>query len=138
MRDMIEAVQLSHWELLLLFLLLVFIAGFFLEWISILLIFVPLFMPFIHEAWAANGYGAFFNPVWFCMLLLVMVQSSYLTPPMAPAIFYLRGIAPPEITLRHMYKGVVPFLVIQVIALLIVMAFPQTALWLPDQLLGFD
>ena len=57
---------------------------------------------------------------------------------MAPAIFYLRGIAPPEITLRHMYKGVVPFLVIQVIALLIVMAFPQTALWLPDQLLGFD
>ncbi len=138
MREMIEAVQLSHWELLLLFLLLVFIAGFFLEWISILLIFVPLFMPFIHEAWAANGYGAFFNPVWFCMLLLVMVQSSYLTPPMAPAIFYLRGIAPPEITLRHMYKGVVPFLFIQVIALLIVMAFPQTALWLPDQLLGFD
>lgn len=138
MREMIEAVQLSHWELLLLFLLLVFIAGFFLEWISILLIFVPLFMPFIHEAWAANGYGAFFNPVWFCMLLLVMVQSSYLTPPMAPAIFYLRGIAPPEITLRHMYKGVVPFLVIQVIALLIVMAFPQTALWLPDQLLGFN
>ncbi len=138
MRDMIEAVQLSHWQLLLLFLLLVFIAGFFLEWISILLIFVPLFMPFIHEAWAASGYGAFFNPVWFCMLLLVMVQSSYLTPPMAPAIFYLRGIAPPEITLRHMYKGVVPFLVIQVIALLIVMAFPQTALWLPDQLLGFD
>ncbi len=137
MRDMIDAVQLGPWELLFLFLLLIFIAGFFLEWISILLIFVPLFMPFMRDAWAAGGYGAYFDPVWFCMLLLIMIQSSYLTPPMAPAIFYLRGIAPPEITLKHMYKGVVPFLFIQVIALAIVMAFPQLALWLPDQLLGF-
>ncbi|MEX0923939.1 MAG: TRAP transporter large permease subunit [Rhodovibrionaceae bacterium] len=137
MRDLIEAVQLGPWELLILFLLMVFIAGFFLEWISILLIFVPLFMPFMRDAWAAANYGAFFDPVWFCMLLLIMIQSSYLTPPMAPAIFYLRGIAPPEITLSHMYKGVMPFLVIQVIALAIVMSFPQTALWLPDQLLGF-
>lgn len=137
MRDTIEAVQLGPWALLIIFLLMVFIAGFFLEWISILLIFVPLFMPFIREAWALGGYGPFFDPVWFCMLLLIMIQSSYLTPPMAPAIFYLRGIAPAEITLRHMYKGVVPFLVIQVIALAIVMAFPQLALWLPDQVLGF-
>jgi tripartite ATP-independent transporter DctM subunit len=138
MRDLLGAVDLGPWALLLLFLLLVFIAGFFLEWISILLIFVPLFMPFINDAWAATGYGAYFDPVWFCMLLLIMIQSSYLTPPMAPAIFYLRGIAPKEITLKHMYKGVVPFLFIQAIALGIVMAFPETALWLPDQLLGFD
>ncbi len=138
MRDLIDAVQLGPWELLILFLVLIFIAGFFLEWISILLIFVPLFMPFIREAWAASGYGGYFDPVWFCMLLLIMIQSSYMTPPMAPAIFYLRGIAPPEITLRQMYKGVVPFLVIQIIALMIVMAFPQLALWLPDQLLGFN
>ena len=66
-----------------------------------------------------------------------MIQTSYLTPPMAPAIFYLRGVAPPEITLRHMYAGVVPFIVIQVIALIIVAAFPELALWLPEQLLGF-
>jgi len=138
MRDMIEVVNFGPWELLVLFLLLVFIAGFFLEWISILLIFVPLFMPFIRDAWAASSYGSYFDPVWFCMLLLIMIQSSYLTPPMAPAIFYLRGIAPPEITLRDMYWGVVPFLVIQVIALAIVMAFPGLALWLPDQLLGFN
>lgn len=138
MRDLIGAVDLGPWALLFLFLALVFIAGFFLEWISILLIFVPLFMPFINDAWAATGYGAYFDPVWFCMLLLIMIQSSYLTPPMAPAIFYLRGIAPKEITLKHMYRGVVPFLVIQVIALGVVMAFPETALWLPDQLLGFN
>jgi TRAP-type mannitol/chloroaromatic compound transport system permease large subunit len=78
-----------------------------------------------------------FDPVWFCMLLLIMIQTSYLTPPMAPAIFYLRGIAPPEMTLRHMYVGVVPFLFIQMIALVIVMLFPETALWLPEQVLGF-
>ena len=72
------------------------------------------------------------------MLLLIMIQTSYLTPPMAQAIFYLRGVAPPAITLRHMCAGVIPFIVIQIIALVIVAAFPQTALWLPNQLLGFN
>lgn len=130
MRDTIGALELSPAMLLVIFLLLVFIAGFFLEWISILLIFVPIFMPFIRD------FG--FEPVWFCMLLLVMIQTSYLTPPMAPAIFYLRGVAPESITLRNMYAGVVPFIVIQLIALGIVAAFPQTALWLPSQVLGFN
>jgi TRAP-type mannitol/chloroaromatic compound transport system permease large subunit len=115
--------------LLLLFLALIFLAGFFLEWISIILIFVPIFMPFV----VAAG----FDPVWFCMLVLLMIQTSYLTPPMAPAIFYLRGVAPPEITLRHMYLGVVPFIVLQFATMAIVMAFPQLVLWLPSQLLGF-
>jgi TRAP-type mannitol/chloroaromatic compound transport system permease large subunit len=129
MRDLIEAVNLGPWALLFLFLALVFVAGFFLEWISILLIFVPLFMPFVLQ----SG----FDSVWFCMLILMMIQTSYLTPPMAPAIFYLRGVAPGSITLMQMYKGVIPFIVIQIIALGIVIAFPQTALWLPDQVLGF-
>jgi len=130
MRDLLDAVNLGPWGMLLLFLAIVFIAGFFLEWISILLIFVPLFMPFV--------VGAGFDPLWFCMLILVMIQTSYLTPPMAPAIFYLRGISPPEITLQQMYRGVLPFIGLQVIALAIVMAFPETATWLPDQLLGFN
>lgn len=129
MRDMIGVVDLGPWGLLALFLALVFVAGFFLEWVSILLIFVPLFMPFVRS----GG----FDPVWFCMLLLIMIQTSYLTPPMAPAIFYLRGIAPPEIALRHMYRGVAPFLAIQMVVLGIVMTFPETALWLPRQMLGF-
>lgn len=129
MRDLIGGLDLSPGMLLVIFLALVFIAGFFLEWISILLIFVPIFMPFVRDLG--------FEPVWFCMLLLIMIQTSYLTPPMAPAIFYLRGVAPREISLRHMYSGVVPFIVIQLIALAIVAAFPQTALWLPEQVLGF-
>ncbi len=129
MRDVIETLDVGHWGLLAVFLGLVFLAGFFLEWISILLIFLPIFMPFV--------LAAGMDPVWFCMLVLIMIQTSYLTPPMAPAIFYLRGVAPPEITLRHMYAGVVPFIVIQVVTLGIVAAFPQLALWLPAQLLGF-
>ena len=129
MRKAMQALDLGYWELLAVFLGLVFIAGFFLEWISILLIFLPIFMPFV------TGIGM--EPVWFCMLVLLMIQTSYLTPPMAPAIFYLRGVAPPEITLRQMYAGVVPFIAIQLVALAIVAAFPQTALWLPEQLLGF-
>ena len=129
MRELIGGLSLGPWLLLLLFLALIFLAGFFLEWISIILIFVPIFMPFV----VAAG----FDPVWFCMLVLLMIQTSYLTPPMAPAIFYLRGVAPPEITLRHMYAGVVPFIVLQFATMAIVMAFPQLVLWLPSQLLGF-
>ena len=129
MRDTIGSLSMSPAVLLTLFLSLVFLAGFFLEWISIILIFIPIFMPFVREAG--------FDPVWFCMLILIMIQTSYLTPPMAPAIFYLRGVAPDEITLREMYAGVVPFIAIQIVTLLIVIAFPETTTWLPQQVLGF-
>jgi TRAP-type mannitol/chloroaromatic compound transport system permease large subunit len=111
------------------FLLVSFIAGFFLDWISVLLIFIPVFIPLV------NAFG--FDPVWFCVLFLIVIQTSYLTPPMAPAIFYLRGISPPEISLRMMFRGVVPFIALQLITLAVVAAFPQLVLWLPSQLLGF-
>jgi len=67
-----------------------------------------------------------------------MIQTSYLTPPMAPAIFYLRGVSPPEMKLNTMYKGVIPFVGIQVVALAIVMIFPDLVTWLPEKLLGFE
>ncbi|SMF53754.1 TRAP transporter, DctM subunit [Tistlia consotensis] len=129
MTDLLNSVNLGPWGMIFLFLGMVFIAGFFLEWISILLIFVPLFMPFVNSAG--------FDPLWFSMLILIMIQTSYLTPPMAPAIFYLRGIAPPEMTLQQMYWGVVPFILLQVVVMVVVMLFPETVTWLPDQLLGF-
>ena len=121
--------QLGPWGLLGLFLFLAFIAGFVLEWISILLILIPIFMPLLK----AVG----FNPIWVCILFLVMIQTSYVTPPMAPAIFYLRGISPPEITIHHMYKGVVPFIALQLLTMAIVIAWPETVLWLPEKLLSF-
>jgi TRAP-type mannitol/chloroaromatic compound transport system permease large subunit len=127
--DLIQTAQLSGWVMLAAFLLVSFVAGFVLDWISVLLIFIPVFIPLV------KSFG--FDPVWFCILFLIVIQTSYLTPPMAPAIFYLRGISPPEITLRTMFRGVVPFIVLQLITLAIVAAFPQIVLWLPSQLLGF-
>ena len=121
--------DLRAWELIFLLLGIAFVAGFVLDWISILLIFIPIFMPLVNAAG--------FNPVWFCILFLIIIQTSYLTPPLAPAIFYLRGIAPPSITLLDMYKGVLPFILLQLVTLGVIMAFPQTVLWLPSQLLGF-
>jgi tripartite ATP-independent transporter DctM subunit len=127
--QMVNAAELSAWVMLGLFLLISFIAGFFLDWISVLLIFIPVFIPLV------TGFG--FDPVWFCVLFLIVIQTSYLTPPMAPAIFYLRGISPPEITLKQMFRGVVPFIVLQLITLAIVAAYPPLVLWLPAQVLGF-
>lgn len=128
--QLVTHLNLHAWALLFLLLGLCFLAGFVLDWISILLIFIPIFMPLVK--------GAGFNPVWFCILFLIIIQTSYLTPPLAPAIFYLRGIAPPSITLLDMYKGVVPFILLQIVTLAIIMIFPQTVLWLPTKLLGFN
>jgi tripartite ATP-independent transporter DctM subunit len=126
---LIGELNLSPWMLLSLMMLIIFIAGFFLDWISIVLIFVPIFTPLATMAG--------FDGVWFCVLFLIIIQTSYLTPPMAPAIFYLRAVAPPEITIRHMYRGVVPFIALQVLTLGFTIAFPQLVTWLPEQMLQF-
>jgi tripartite ATP-independent transporter DctM subunit len=124
---MIGEMNLTPWMLLSLMMAIIFIAGFFLDWISIVLIFVPIFTPLVKAAG--------FDPVWFCVLFLIMIQTSYLTPPMAPAIFYLRAVAPPEITIHHMYRGVVPFIVLQLATLVLTMVFPVLVTWLPAQML---
>jgi len=125
----IKAMHLAPWMLLALMMLILFIAGFFLDWISIVLIFVPIFVPLIKTAG--------FDPVWFCILFLIMIQTSYLTPPMAPAIFYLRAVAPASITIHHMYRGVVPFIGLQVLTLAVVIAWPGIVTWLPTVMLQF-
>jgi len=125
----IQHANLGPWLTLGAFLFICFLAGFILDWISILLIFIPVFVPIVTKMG--------FDPVWFCVLFLIVIQTSYLSPPMAPAIFYLRGIAPPEITINDMFRGVIPFIVIQAICLAVVAAFPQLVLWLPSVALGF-
>lgn len=120
---MIDQMSLGPWGLIALLLLILFIAGFFLDWISIVLIFLPIFTPLV----TAAGFDA----VWFCILFLIMIQTSYLTPPLAPAIFYLRAVAPPEITMRHMYAGMVPFIGLQIVVLLATLYWPQLVTWLP-------
>ncbi len=128
--QLLQATGFGPWGLLLLILGIAFLGGVFLDWISIVLIMIPLFTPVV--------VGLGFDPVWFCVLFLIIIQTSYLTPPMAPAIFYLRGIAPPEIRTIDMYWGVLPFIALQLLTGAIIMMFPQVVLWLPDQLLGFN
>jgi TRAP-type mannitol/chloroaromatic compound transport system permease large subunit len=128
-QQLVASLNLGPWGVLSVVLFLAFLAGFVLDWVSICLILVPIFVPILKPMGI--------DMAWFCILFLIMIQTSYLTPPMAPAIFYLRGIAPKEITIYDMYRGVVPFIVCQIICLGITMTFPQTVLWLPGKLLGF-
>ena len=103
--------------------LLIFILGFFIEWIEISYIAVPLFLP----VFVSQGVDL----VWLAMLICVNLQTSFLTPPFGWALFFLRGVAPPEVTTRQMYMGVIPFILMQVTGVVLVFFFPQIALWLP-------
>ncbi|CEP37240.1 TRAP transporter large permease [Halomonas sp. AOP13-D3-9] len=127
-QSMLMDTGLSPWMILGLILLIAFIAGFVLDLISVVLIIIPVAMPIVRMLG--------FDEIWFCVAFLVVLQTSYLTPPLAPAIFYLRAITPPEITLKHMYWGVVPFIIAQLVVLALVLAFPSLALWLPDLMSG--
>ncbi|MCL4798796.1 MAG: TRAP transporter large permease subunit [Burkholderiales bacterium] len=103
--------------------LLIFVLGFFIEWIEISYIAVPLFLPvFLQQD---------VNVVWLAMLICVNLQTSFLTPPFGWALFFLRGVAPPEVRTRDIYVGVLPFVAMQVVAVAMVFFFPQLALWLP-------
>lgn len=129
-QDGLAATSLGPWGMIFLLLGFVFVAGFVLDALSIILIIVPIGYPLVAQAG--------FDPIWFSVLFLVVMQTSYLSPPMAGAIFYFRAIAPPEITLGHMYRGVVPFILLDLVVLGMVLAFPQLVLWLPAKLLGVD
>jgi tripartite ATP-independent transporter DctM subunit len=102
---------------------LIFVLGFFIEWIEISYIAVPLFLPIFVAAKV--------DMVWLAMLITVNLQTSFLTPPFGWALFFLRGVAPPQITTRQIYAGVVPFIALQAIGLLLVFLFPDVATWLP-------
>lgn len=124
--DVMDALDLSATQIMLVFLFLIFVLGFFLDWVSVILISIPIFVPVI------QAYGI--DPVWFGVLVCIMLQTSYLTPPMAPSIFYLRSIAPKSMGYRSMYLGVLPFIAIQLLVLAIVVAYPSAATYLPTVL----
>ena len=112
----------------------VFVLGMFLDWVEITFIVIPIITPII----GALDFGMPKEQVllWFAILFAVNLQTSFLTPPFGYALFYIRGIAPPEIGTRIIYQGIVPFVLIQVLALILTIFFPQLALWLPEALLG--
>lgn len=103
--------------------MIIFVLGFFIEWIEISYIAVPLFLPFLINMGV--------DPVWLAMLITMNLQSSFLTPPFGWALFYLKGVAPPEIGIKDIYQGVLPFIGLQLCALVLLFLYPQIALWLP-------
>ena len=103
-----------------------FFLGFILDFIEIIFIIIPLFGPVLFS------YG--FDPIWVGILIAMVLQTSFLTPPFGFSLFYLRGVAPKEIPTKDIYKGVLPFIIIQIIAIGLVFIFPQIALFLPDLL----
>jgi TRAP-type mannitol/chloroaromatic compound transport system permease large subunit len=105
-----------------------FFLGFILDWISIVLICMPIFTPIVRDIGL--------DPIWFGIMVVIVIQTSYLTPPVAPSIYYLRAIAPKEITYGSMFIGVTPFVICQLIVLAIVAYYPPTALYLPKLLFG--
>jgi tripartite ATP-independent transporter DctM subunit len=105
-------------------LLFTFLLGFFLDWIEITLIVLPLVAPVVTELG--------FDIVWFTVLFAVCLQTSFLTPPVGFALFYLKGVAPPEVRLSTIYRGVLPFIVLQLIGLMLIFRWPAIALWLPS------
>lgn len=102
----------------------VFLLGFFLDWVEITLIILPLVAPVVQHLG--------FDLVWFTILFAMCLQTSFLTPPVGFALFYIKGVAPPEINVMDIYKGVIPFIIIQLIGLSIVFLVPEIATWLPS------
>ena len=107
---------------------LIFVIGFFLDFIEITFIHVPVLAPIMLE------FG--FDPVWFCILLAVNLQTSFMTPPFGFSLFYLKAVTPPEVSTGHIYRGIIPFVIFQLIGLAIVVMYPQLATWLPDVVFG--
>jgi tripartite ATP-independent transporter DctM subunit len=99
----------------------VFVLGALLDWVSVLTICLPIFIPILS--------GTDIDPIWFAVLTIVVIQTSYLTPPMAPSIFYLRAIAPPGMTFGDMYRGVLPFVLAQLAVLVVLLLFPGIISW---------
>ena len=119
-------------------LFIVFLLGFFLEWIEITLIILPIVGPAISQMnfpWMVDtGMDPSSRPslVWFCILSAMTLQTSFLTPPVGFALFYVKGVAPKEISIGDIYRGVIPFIILQLIGLILLMIFPKLVLWLPS------
>ncbi|WP_367717864.1 TRAP transporter large permease subunit [Nitratireductor sp. GISD-1A_MAKvit] len=126
---------LGPWGILFALMGLVFVLGFFFDWIEITLIVLPVFAPII------NGldFGAHVPQAevtyWFATLMAINLQTSFLTPPFGFALFYLKAVAPPEVAIKDIYLGIIPFVLLQLVGLAFVLAFPQLVLWLPKLLL---
>ncbi|ROR02896.1 TRAP transporter large permease [Desulfosoma caldarium] len=126
--DLLIGSGLSRWTIVFIMMLIVFIMGMFVDWAAILLVTVPIFMPIVLELEI--------DPLWFSMLMCVNLQTSFLTPPFGYALFYFAGVAPKGYDMMTIYKGILPFVALQLIGLLLMTVFPALVTWLPDLFFG--
>jgi len=134
--DLVESTGFGPWGLLLVLMAIVFFLGFFFDWIEITLIVLPVFAPIVSELDFGSHLPQLEVTYWFAILLAVNLQTSFLTPPFGFALFYMKGVAPPEVKIQQIYKGIIPFVLLQLAGLGLIMAFPDLALWLPRVLLN--
>jgi tripartite ATP-independent transporter DctM subunit len=127
-KSLVTALDLSSTMFLIVAQLIIFVLGWPLEWTEIIVIFVPIFLPLL-ELFKID-------PLFFGILIALNIQTSFLSPPVAMAPFYLKGIAPPHVTINQIFSGVMPFLWIVLVAMVLVYVFPGIALWLPKYLYG--
>ena len=129
-QDLVEkwvlSLGLSPLQFLILSQIIIFLLGWPLEWTEIIVIFMPIFVPLLDD------FGI--NPLFFGLLVALNLQTAFLSPPVAMSAFYLKGVAPPHVTLNQIFMGMLPFMGIQVIAIFLLYAFPQIGLWLPGVL----
>jgi tripartite ATP-independent transporter DctM subunit len=128
LKDLIAGLPIGKWGILLVVNLIWIFLGCIIDWIGILLLTAPIFVPVL----VALG----FDPIWIGVLFCMNMQISYISPPFGPAAFYLKGVTPPGITMGDIFRSVWPFIGIQVLALLTLAAFPEIALWLPRTMLN--
>lgn len=124
LKEMLTQVGGGAYGVLALVMLILFVLGCFLDFIEITFIVIPIITPVIQHLGI--------NPLWFCVLVCLNFQTSFLTPPFGFALFYLKGVCPKEVSTGEIYKGVVPFVTLQVLCLILVVIFPQLCTWLPD------
>ncbi len=133
--DLIAASGLDSWGILFLIMAVVFVLGFFFDWVEITLIVLPIFAPLLATLDFGDHVAKPEIVYWFAILLAVNLQTSFLTPPFGFALFYMKGICPPQVRLGEIYRGIVPFVILQLLGLALCIAFPGLALWLPRTLL---
>ncbi len=129
--ELILEAGLGSWGLLFLIMAIVFFLGFFLDWVEITLIVLPVFAPLVAELDFAGHVHDEEVVYWFTVLVAINLQTSFLTPPFGFALFYMKGIAPKEVDIKNIYLGIIPFVLIQLLGVILVLIWPQISLWLP-------
>jgi tripartite ATP-independent transporter DctM subunit len=127
-RQIVVGLPLGRWGILITMQLFLIFLGCFIDWVGILMLTLPIFLPIIKSL--------DFNPLWYGVLFNINMQIAQLTPPFGMALFYLKGVAPPDITIGDIYRGIWPFVLLQMLGLALTMIFPEIALWLPSAMKG--